>query len=711
MRKIITILMVLAASQSLFAQNFVFVKKFPNVNFMQSLFGDCDMDGDQDLYHISSYTSTKLYRNDGYTNFTVQSTFPAMQHGNMALGDIDSDGDLDFVLTGIEMQENLYLGKKFYVYYTGSNSGLLSTGHAVPGFAYGSMDLADYDNDGDLDLAITGLVDDALGREQTLLAVYLNENGLFKNRVLSKYDEFQMDDRVKWVDYDLDGDMDLFAAGRHKNAGNSFVIFRNDKGLLNHVPVTFGSFIPWGIKEGDFDCDGDPDLLAFSGDAQIKILKNNGGAFAAYQSIQVPLNSLTADWADFDLDGDLDIIISGDGQSSGSVWYYTNNHGVFRGTRFNISGRHGRPAIADYDGDRVLDLFLTGDNCALFRNDLAGSANTRPVPPTSLSASTSSASVVLSWNNGTDTETPAPGLTYNIRVGTAPGLNDVVPSQALADGFLLTRTSGNVQQNLCWAIKGLQPGTYYWSVQTIDQGFLGSKFAREKSFTIFKQPPCEMELKRGGLTIRNKSDDVLSILSGQTLDIRYTIYNRGGSPLNLTGSPRVSVSGRSAKLLRAPATPVPPGQSTSFTIRILSQVSGSYDVVPVSISNDDHDENPYEFTIVPDCANPPPGHWMSKKGGDFLAERNGPETFTLDQNYPNPFNPGTVIRFGLPVETFVKLQIYNLHGQSLQTLVSQVLPAGRHQVRWTAEKIPSGAYLYVLEAGDYRTVKKMTLLK
>jgi len=88
-----------------------------------------------------------------------------------------------------------------------------------------------------------------------------------------------------------------------------------------------------------------------------------------------------------------------------------------------------------------------------------------------------------------------------------------------------------------------------------------------------------------------------------------------------------------------------------------------------------------------------------------------PSGFTLYQNYPNPFNPSTTIKFALPVESKVKVNIYNMLGQLIETLVDKEMDSGNHEVNFDASKYSSGVYLYQLQAGEYNSVKKMILIK
>ena len=88
-----------------------------------------------------------------------------------------------------------------------------------------------------------------------------------------------------------------------------------------------------------------------------------------------------------------------------------------------------------------------------------------------------------------------------------------------------------------------------------------------------------------------------------------------------------------------------------------------------------------------------------------------PVNYVLSQNYPNPFNPTTTIEFKLPVNGKVKLSVYNIRGQEVATLVNSKLTAGLHQIQWNASNLPSGLYVYRLQAGSIVLNKKLMLLK
>jgi hypothetical protein len=88
-----------------------------------------------------------------------------------------------------------------------------------------------------------------------------------------------------------------------------------------------------------------------------------------------------------------------------------------------------------------------------------------------------------------------------------------------------------------------------------------------------------------------------------------------------------------------------------------------------------------------------------------------PLLFNLKQNYPNPFNPSTTIKYTLLKSEKIKIEVFNLLGQKIETLINKLMPAGSHEVEFTAKDLPSGVYLYRIETGEFQEVRKMILMK
>lgn len=100
------------------------------------------------------------------------------------------------------------------------------------------------------------------------------------------------------------------------------------------------------------------------------------------------------------------------------------------------------------------------------------------------------------------------------------------------------------------------------------------------------------------------------------------------------------------------------------------------------------------------------GAEVAIEDSDFL-----PTKFTLYQNYPNPFNSTTIIKFELPSQVKVTIEIYDIQGRKAATLIDEQLQAGSHSVLWNAGNFSSGVYFYAIHAGDFTESKQMMLLK
>ncbi len=87
------------------------------------------------------------------------------------------------------------------------------------------------------------------------------------------------------------------------------------------------------------------------------------------------------------------------------------------------------------------------------------------------------------------------------------------------------------------------------------------------------------------------------------------------------------------------------------------------------------------------------------------------DKFVLKQNYPNPFNPSTNIDFQIPKKSFVEITVFNISGKKIQTIVKEILEAGKYSANFNAGELPSGVYFYRIQAGDFRESKSMVLIK
>ncbi len=148
-----------------------------------------------------------------------------------------------------------------------------------------------------------------------------------------------------------------------------------------------------------------------------------------------------------------------------------------------------------------------------------------------------------------------------------------------------------------------------------------------------------------------------------------------------------------------------------------------------SVSNDSGLGGSWHSIAAPDSSliyaaqfNSPTNGWAFGTGGAIYKYNSGligitnhhnniPLNIILHQNYPNPFNPETMIEFEIPGPSFVKLTLFDITGQEIETLVEQNMNAGSFKVEWDASKYSSGIYFYKIRAGDFTDIKKMVLIK
>ncbi|MEX1274753.1 MAG: T9SS type A sorting domain-containing protein [Bacteroidota bacterium] len=146
---------------------------------------------------------------------------------------------------------------------------------------------------------------------------------------------------------------------------------------------------------------------------------------------------------------------------------------------------------------------------------------------------------------------------------------------------------------------------------------------------------------------------------------------------------------------------------TQFEVPIEYFGEGTPDVVNILVvidSGEKDNAHPDSWFLLDDLS-------MTTGPTSIAGNEEVPSHPWLGQNYPNPFNPGTTIGFGVPVESFVRIMIYDILGRHLVTLVEGEFAPGSYRKYWNASGLPSGVYVYRMEAGSFRESRKVFLLK
>lgn len=367
--KKITILLICILPLLASAQQFTDIRAgLQGIAHSAAIWVDIERDGDLDIL-VSGQTGgsaesikTQLYRNLRNDRFeALGAELPNAFRGDIAKADVDLDGIEDLAITG-----ELANGRLYTAVYRGRPDGsyLLLSNNFIP-LRNSSAAFADGDGDGDPDLLLTG--ESANG---PVTQIYRNDrNGQFTN--INTRIPGIMGGSGKWVDYNIDGLPDLVITGTSVEGSAVSMLFRNMGQMrFSAIHTGFVGLSQSNIALGDYDNDGDPDIMLIGLDAsgQGRTLHYNNanrqGQFSLVSTNLIPVWDGFADWGDFDLDGDLDLLISGRSNRGPVSKVYRNNRnnsfveinaGII--PLYNSSGQWG-----DYDLDGDLDILIAGLN-------------------------------------------------------------------------------------------------------------------------------------------------------------------------------------------------------------------------------------------------------------------------------------------------------------------------------------------------------------
>ncbi|MDM8523109.1 FG-GAP-like repeat-containing protein [Desulfococcaceae bacterium HSG8] len=392
-----------------------------------AVWGDYDRDGDLDILlsgydYENSESVTEIWRNekdkdkDTY-EFYLSAGLTGVYFGDVAYGDYDNNGWPDILLSGYDGTNSVA------AVYQNKQGTFQPLNIDLTGVHHSAAAWGDYNKDGKADILLTGYNDET--SENVAKILRNNGNGSFTDSNAGLTGVYYAS--ADWGDYDEDGDPDILMTG---NDGllKTAKVWRNDNGKFTDTDAVLPGVTSGSGEWGDYDNDGDLDILITGNDGvtQIaRVYRNTRGNFTDINAGLTGVYQSDGKWGDFDNDGDPDILLIGDTGGEGInkiAKIYRNDNGEFIPVNSDLTGvSNGSADWGDYDDDGDLDILITGDDgvnkiTRVYRNNLNGD----PLPSEALRYAIAALKALV--DRGTPAEYPIDDVDGDRKVGMGEAL-------------------------------------------------------------------------------------------------------------------------------------------------------------------------------------------------------------------------------------------------------------------------------------------------
>lgn len=483
---------------------------------------DFDFDGDLDLLISGSYFDsekktaifgTYIYLNDGEGNFSkLQTNFPGVTAGSVSWGDYDIDGDLDILICGLTNYgpiTKVFKNEGDYIFRDAYFN--------IKGITEGEAVWNDFDSDGDLDVFIIGLEMD-YPIPKPIAMLYQNRDSIFVP-IDSSFHKLA-DSSAEFFDFDSDGNEDLIISGYNIDKKKDYTyLYHNDKQKFKLKLTKIKGVSNGDISCGDFDADGDEDILISGGQITktTKIYENKNGNFKEYPTLLPALDMSKSFWCDVDNDGFLDIFLMGfDISQDVIIQLYRNANGRFLEMKAELNNSWlGNATFADFNTDGFSDFLITGvfeeeQKTNLYLNQIKNKSQIPPTPKNSRYKLIDNVAY-FDWDKTDATDNKNNRLTYDLIFST----NSIIDSLKNLNIQNYKQTKGNCSSKTKKRIHNIKEGiVYYWGVRAINNSLKASKTSKEQTFLIGFEADLDtstVEYCSGTLVkISNKSSNALT---------------------------------------------------------------------------------------------------------------------------------------------------------------------------------------------------------
>lgn len=552
---------------------------------------------------------------------------------------------------------------------------------------------------------------------------------------------------VNWIDYDNDGDVDLFVTNGPQFGENNFFYENNGDGTftkIDTIAIAQDGKASDGSSWGDIDNDGDLDLFVANWWGQPNLLYiNNGDKTFTFQSGMLMTteasHSETGSWGDFNNDGYLDLYVCNSGGNLKNFLYENNGDGTFNKINdsfLNETFKSRNVDWVDFNNDGLQDIFVTNEsnqNENLYLNNGDDTFSIASVPSLLQNGGSTAGSnwedidndgdfdvLLVNWGNqrnqllinngdGTFTKLNEPPFTTDISNSFGSSIADIDNDGDLdiiiSKAFTTQKTSNLLYINN-------NDGTFTKSNDDAVQdsgwtyGIAFGDYDNDGWLDLF-EARCFGENENNVLFNNNGGSNNWIMLNLQGI-----VSNK--SAIGAIVKLKTEISGNPVWQMRKVAgqngycgqnlqVHFGLGNATQIDSLVIQWPSGIIQNVD-GLNINDYNEVVEDTNLVSVITHP----------------EESPTSFQLFRNYPNPFNPTTNIEFEIPSHTtlgglnnnvLVTLKIYDVLGKEVATLVNEEKTGGKYKVEFNASDLTSGVYFYKLKIENFIETKKMVLLK
>lgn len=507
----------------------------PNYGFGSLSIGDFDADGYQDLLicgdDVYSNTKCDIYKNNNGVFQHFQNLPTSTYLGDIRFVNLRNDNTLDIMLTG-QTRQNIMEYKTHQFKFNGSNYVLDNTKDL--GKIYSSFGEGDFNHDGYLDVFLNGIDNGAhSGLGNMSLDLQTNVNGKLNSSLLvggSQNGDFVV------ADFNNDGLLDVAIFGLNgeneteEDYGAFFKIYLNENGTLVESQELYG-MLYGSMISADFNADGFQDLVVTGIGKSVYdspttyYLENDGkGHFKVNDLLKGVQNYSivkSIDKGDINNDGYYDLVMVGEDEafeSSSKVFLYDPSTNTFNLDPNSGLAKYSVSAslrLVDYDNDNNLDLVVASSDenydakTSVYRN-LTTVKNEAPTPPTTLNTEVFDDKIIFSWDGASDDKTPKNALQYELSVGSETGKADIAKYVVTTNHWFLNKEN--------------MPSTFYWSVKAIDASAVNSTLSTEQVYSSLSTTDIA---KKNIKIYPNPTSDVVNIQANQAV-VKVNVYNLAG---------------------------------------------------------------------------------------------------------------------------------------------------------------------------------------